>query len=250
MDNALTPQSIRTYFNFPFRSPDWLNRFLIGVALFFIAGYAAEIMRRTASGQAPDLPEWNDWGRLLLNGLRMIALQWIFLLPGIIVMFGGFMLYFFGIFASIFAAEQSEAAASLTMLLVFLVFMLSIPVSTLLFALGAVPLPAATVHMVVEERFSAGFQFSAWSKVLRANGWGYFVAWVGTAGLMTILYVAFMLIYSTLILCFLLPVVIAPIGFYLAIVSAALFGEAYHAGQQTGLPATTEPAPAAPEGSE
>jgi hypothetical protein len=255
MDKAVPNSPIRTYFNFPFRAPGWFNRFLPGAAfifagfffpilpLFFVAGYAAEIMRRVAGGQEPEMPEWEDWGRLFLDGFRIFVLQFVYLLPAMIVAFGAWLLYLAGFIAMAALNGQQGAATGVFMFLLFSIFMLSIPVSTLLFVLGAVPLPVAVVNMLVGGRFSAGFQLCKFVRMLRSNAWGFFIAWVAVAGLALFIYMAFMMIYTTLILCCLLPFVVAPLGFYLSTVGAALFADAYRA----GLPAAEEPAPAAPE---
>jgi hypothetical protein len=56
---------------------------------------------------------------------------------------------------------------------------------------------------------------------------GYFVGWVVILGLTTILYYALTLAYTTVILCFIIPLLMAPAGFYLSLISAALFGQTY-----------------------
>jgi hypothetical protein len=47
------------------------------------------------------------------------------------------------------------------------------------------------------------------------------------AGLMAMLYLAIMLAYYTIILCCLIPFLLAPTSFYLLLVGAALFGQIY-----------------------
>jgi hypothetical protein len=46
-------------------------------------------------------------------------------------------------------------------------------------------------------------------------------------GLAAILYYALTLAYITVILCFVIPLLMAPAGFYLSLISAALFGQTY-----------------------
>ncbi len=47
------------------------------------------------------------------------------------------------------------------------------------------------------------------------------------AGLMGILYFASMLAYYSIVLCCFIPILMAPIGFYVSLVGAALFGHIY-----------------------
>jgi hypothetical protein len=71
------------------------------------------------------------------------------------------------------------------------------------------------------------FAVRQWWRILKADRLGYFIAWVIVAGLMGVLYLGVMLGYYTLVLCFLIPFVVAPVGLYVALVGAALFGGTY-----------------------
>jgi len=51
------------------------------------------------------------------------------------------------------------------------------------------------------------------------------------AGLIGMVYIGFMLAYSTLVLCCLLPILMAPFGLYITLVGSALFGQTYHDSQ-------------------
>jgi hypothetical protein len=56
---------------------------------------------------------------------------------------------------------------------------------------------------------------------------GYFIAWVIVAGLAVTLYWAVLPLYFTFIFSFLVFTVLIPLYFYLLLVSAAVFGQAY-----------------------
>ena len=63
-----------------------------------------------------------------------------------------------------------------------------------------------------------------WWQILKADKLGYFVAWVIVTGPGAVLYTGSMLLYSTMILCVLVPFMVAPTGFYVGLVGAVLFG--------------------------
>ena len=91
-------------FTFVFEDEDWIVKVLIGAAillvgiLFFwvllvplilafllLAGYGAEITRRVIRGDAQTLPEWNDWGALITDGLKVFVIVVVYALPFIII---------------------------------------------------------------------------------------------------------------------------------------------------------------------
>lgn len=243
--NELTTQSIKELLRFPFRGPQWQNRFLIGLALtlagfivpiapaIFQMGYVARLMRKSIRGEALELPAWDDWGKMGLDGLRVFGVSLIYLLPSYVVMFGGMAVYFAGFF-SIFpivamSDQTSEIAVAMPLLMFALmgIMFLSMFVGYLLMFLGVIPLPVAMARAVEQEKFTAGFQIKEITKLLWRNKSGYFIAWVILAGLFAIFYVGYMMLYLTLILAWAMFIVVIPFVFYLMLVSAALFGQTY-----------------------
>jgi hypothetical protein len=263
MSETVTIPSLKTLFHFPFQGPKWQNSFIVGsvltfgsfiipiIPLIFVAGYSLQIMRQAIQGEELEMPAWNDWGKLASDGLRMIGVGFIYLLPGFVVLFGGIGLYLAGSFTLPFmtAFSQGNSAPSAIFPLLFLFLMailfLSLLVGLVLYALGAVPLPAATAHFVAKDHFGAAFHLREWWPLLRVNKLGYLIAFVVVFGLYFILSFVLMIAYYTFILCFLIPFLAAPIGFYLALISAALFGQTYRESQDLLAPAGPEPEPAA-----
>jgi hypothetical protein len=66
--------------------------------------------------------------------------------------------------------------------------------------------------------------------VARADKWGYLAAWVIMLGLWGLMTILIMVVYSTLILCAILPFVTAPLSLYMLLVGAAAFGQVYRDG--------------------
>lgn len=237
--------SLKALFRFPFQGPQWQSRFVIGSALMlvstfipivpsiFVSGYVLRVMRQAVGGQAPTLPEWDDWGGLIRDGLCTFAIGLVYFLPALLIFVVGTVLYFASALYLPFTmgpgANEADFLASF-MLLTFgsmAVMFLSMALGTLFAILGAVALPMATAHFVAEDRLGAAFRIRQWWPILKADKLGYFIAWVIVAGLGAVLYTASILLYSTMVLCVLLPFLVAPVGLYVALVGAALFGGAY-----------------------
>lgn len=73
-------------------NPGWGSKFLIGGLLFFIPilhlfslGYLLQYVRGIRKDMDLDLPEWTEWDRLFLDGLRMFVVWFFFFLLPILV---------------------------------------------------------------------------------------------------------------------------------------------------------------------
>jgi hypothetical protein len=247
MNDTIGTSSLKALFKFPFQGSNWKNSFIIGTALtfanfvlpivpvLFVSGYTLRVMRQAIEGQEPTLPAWDDWGKLVTDGLRMALVSLVYLLPAGLVFIGGWGLYMITSFAmplllSDGGSGQGSSAFGLAMLAMFgsfAIMMISMFLGSLLLVLGAIPLPVATSHFVAQDKVGAAFHVREWWPILRANKLGYFVSWVVVMGLFAILYYAVSLAYTTVILCFVIPLLMAPIGFYLSLIGAALFGQTY-----------------------
>jgi hypothetical protein len=230
--------ALKPVLRFPFQGPDWQSRFLIGSALLlagwfipivpaiFVFGYALEVLRRTLMGEEPSLLPWQDWGRLFVDGLRAFVVNLVYLLPGSLIYFGGLGLYLVGSLVLILAMEREAWGLGLFFAL-FIVFMIALFLGSLLIFLGVIPLPAATAHFVAEDRLASAFHIRRWWSILKDRRWEYLIAWIVVGGLALAFYFVMYLLYYTVCLCWLAPIATAPAAFYLMLVSAVLFGQAY-----------------------
>ncbi|NJN99342.1 MAG: DUF4013 domain-containing protein [Anaerolineales bacterium] len=92
--NTVTTDNLQALAKFPFTDPRWKNKFLIGsllhlagyaiplIPLIFVYGYCAQIMRQIiVEKRDPYMPEWEDWGKFLQDGLKLTGVGLIYSLP-------------------------------------------------------------------------------------------------------------------------------------------------------------------------
>jgi hypothetical protein len=80
-------------FSFPFQDDDWIKKFVLTVVISFIPvigqlallGWMVELTRRVIRGDATPLPDWADFGGILLLGLKMFVIGFVYSLPLILL---------------------------------------------------------------------------------------------------------------------------------------------------------------------
>ncbi|HKY83281.1 MAG TPA: DUF4013 domain-containing protein [Anaerolineales bacterium] len=252
MDRPSAISSLKPYFRFPLKGEQVANRFIIGSGLLlasfivpilpalFVAGYGVQVMRRVTAGEPPTMRAWQDWGALLSDGFRAWVISLVFFLPGVIVLVGGYAVYFAS-FLSMSSASgyESDAGIVLPFLIGVASMFIGLGLSTLLFVVASILFPAALAHFAAEDRFAAAFQIGTWWRVLRSNLLGFLIAWIIVVGLMGVIYFVSLSAYFTLVLICLLPILLLPAYFYLMLVGASLFGEVYAEGKARALQAAS-----------
>ncbi len=244
MDMTFSTSGLKSLFRYPFQGKEW-GRKLLYLSLFWLAGYfipiipwllaggyMAVIIRQVAAGELPeDLPEWQDWNRLLMDGLRMMGAALIFFLPLAALFAFAFSFYMGGMFAGIGLGESGDDfLAGLAMFSSITVLFCSIALGIFAsLALGIAYSPALT-HMVVKEKFSAIFAVREWLRVVRANLGGYLIALLIIWGLAFIMQMLAQLIMYSIILCIALPVLMFVGSPYMSVISAVLLGQVYKEG--------------------
>ena len=233
-------------FAFPFKDPEWVKKIAIGFGLslavfivpivptLIIAGYGKRIMQRIIIENGdPYLPEWEDWGRLLSDGLKLWGAGIIYSLPVLLLLmiFLGMMMIsllsplFFIRSNGTFAPEATFtffAGIALSILFLFLLTILS-------FAINLFQAPATT-HVVAKDRFSAAFQVKEWWPILK-KGLGAFVVAIlmimvfSWAGMMAI-----QILNLTIILIVLYPFLLGFFMFFTLLYSYTFNALAYREG--------------------
>lgn len=147
---------IEAALTYPMESEDWLKTVAIGgvmlifsfliVPMFVAYGYVARAIRANLDGE-PEPPTFGDWGTLIVDGVKVWVVGFLYMLIPLIVM----VLTVGTFFVAVLTGSEAGAAAGfgtliLGMLLTF--------VLVLVFGYFAV---VAIVNMVSEDEFGAAF---------------------------------------------------------------------------------------------
>lgn len=258
MNLSISMQSLKNIVRFPLQDPKWQNKLLIGsllgLANFVIPivpglplmGYLARVLRGgMRNDDASRLPEWDDWGDLFMDGLRVFGVTFITMLPSFVVMFIGWSVYMAGTFSmSSNRYSYGNGEAMLPFFASFVFFFLAMAVGMALSLAALIVMPPAVAHVVVKRRFSAFFEVSQWWGILRANFLGFVVALGAFFAVYMVVMFVTQILYMTIIFCCLIPFVLLPLGFYCGIILYRLIGQAYGEVAPADAAIGTAPAPA------
>jgi hypothetical protein len=100
----------------------------------------------------------------------------------------------------------------------------------LLVLIIGVLMPAMIGHVVAKDDISAAFRIGEWWKILRANISGFMITYLLVFGLFTALNIVSQLLYMTVILCCIIPILFIPAILYIMTITSVLFGQAYREG--------------------
>jgi hypothetical protein len=248
MASTASLEGIKKAVFFPFLGEKWGVKVLIGSALTFgsfliipaipVFGYFGQIMKRIiVQDEDPELPEWNDWGVLFLDGTKLLGATLIYLLPALILAIGGYALFMLLDLSLAFSASAVNPYSSNPPILPMLgsVFGMfgGLGVMMLGFVLAFVTLiviPPALGNMLAKGNFEAAFRFKEWWSVFKANLSGYILAVALALGLSYLLYMLALILYATIVLCCLLPFALAFIAFIAGAVGFSVYAVAYRDG--------------------
>jgi hypothetical protein len=243
LSQSYSSDDIKTLFTFPFEDPEWVNKFLIGslvafsafiiplLPYFLLYGYMAEVMRRAINHNELSLPAWDDWGKLFTDGLKLFGAIFVWMLPVMLLFFVGFFVFFFGLGLAGATTEGSESAAAALSIGGMIGMFIFFGLMTLFgMAIGFL-FPVVMGHVVATNEFGAAFRIREWWAIFRANLGGFLMAFVLLFALSMALSFALSLLYFTIILCCIIPFLMAPVTLYLVVIQGAVFGQAYRQGR-------------------
>jgi hypothetical protein len=199
--------------SFPFRNASSVQRLLIlcavGLAGFlvpilpglFVSGYMMGILREAVRDGRVEMPAWKEPERLLKDGFFATLIQLVYMAPGLLVLMGGFLLYFTAILFSIPLADSRDGAMPGIFLLGIIFFFVSLALGPCLMMAGAVPLPIALARYADEGRFQAAFHLRQIARALKANPLGYLGAWLVCLGILSLCYAAYYILYLSIVFC-------------------------------------------------
>ncbi len=242
---------LKEIFLFPVKDAEARKHFLIGclvslaalvipvVPYLFLLGYAMIIARQVFNNESPRMVAWDNWSELFKDGAKVFGIRMIYALPMIIL----FAPLFLGSFAMPFMMDGSNGSEVSPFFLVFMVIFagsmcLLIPLSIAI----AVIVPAAELHAIDKNDFSAGFRIREWWAIFRANMGGFLAAFGIYYAASIVMGLVFQLLMVTLVLACLLPILIPALTTYMALIMYVTIAQAYRDGK--AKLALTELAPA------
>ena len=163
-------------FTYVFDDPRWLQKILIGglfylagfliVGWFFIFGYVARVARNIVAGVAIPLPEWEDLGGFFNEGLRLVGVLLVYVIPPT-VLFVSIMIP-----AGILGELDNQGLQALGSGIAGCISCLFVP---LVLAMTFF-MPASLLFAAMEQRFGAAFEFGRLWAFIRPNIGNYLLA--------------------------------------------------------------------------
>lgn len=214
-------------FSFITADEDWVKKLAIGsvialvglitfgLALIPLAGWVLAVTRRVKEGTEPTLPEWTDFGQLVMDGLKMIAISIVWTLP--IIILSGCVALISALVGS--GQGNSDAIPAVANLLLSC---FSVPYGLLV----SVFLPAAYGHLAATDNFGQAINPAVAYKVLRENVGGYVITAVVWVFLVPIIE------SIGLLICL---IGVFPAIAYTSAVMGHLMGQAYKGAEEAGF---------------
>jgi len=209
-------------FSYVFEDTDWVKKVLIAAVLLIIpiigwlivAGWMIEITRRVIRNETPFLPEWNDFGKFIVDGLLITVISMIYSIPSIIL---NVIIQPISMFMQNSTQDGSGESNAIIIGLSIVLICLGcvVFIYSLIISIG---LPAAYANFAVKGSFGAAFNFGEVIGLIRAAPGAYLITFLGSI-------VASFIGALGLIACFI--GVLATMA-YATVVQAHLWGQAYN----------------------
>jgi hypothetical protein len=208
-------------FGYAFEDDQWITKILIAAAIllggivlgifvipaflaaFLLSGYGVEITRRVINRNPQVLPDWDNWGDLIIDGLKVWVIGIVYALPMILVSMC------LGIPGAALSQDAPGWSSFFSSVAGCLNFLWSIVVLILT--------PAAIAFFVVNDDLGAAFRFGDVFNFVRDNFANYLIVLVMS-------WVTGIIASLGFLFCFLPGLVTAPYAIW---VMNHLYGEAY-----------------------
>jgi hypothetical protein len=160
-------------------SQDWKKVIILGILtiisilvipVFLVMGYFFRILKSSIAG-FDELPDFDEWGEMFIDGLKIFVVQFVYLLIPLIVIF-------IGAWASIASISVTEAGNLTNPTLVFGLIggtaIIGIILAILFELIGSI----AVANMALNDsEFGAAFRFSEILEKISMIGWGKYIVW-------------------------------------------------------------------------
>jgi hypothetical protein len=157
-------------FRFVKDDSQWLSKLLIGVLMsvlsflilpaLILQGYVVKIIRHVMGGDGDNLPEWDDYGKLLKDGFFVTVAELVYTLPFIILMIVGFA-------ATGGMAAMADRGSDLAGLMASGVGLVMFCLSILFVAVLLFLMPAIMIQYAIKDDFGALFRFGEVFDIVR-----------------------------------------------------------------------------------
>jgi hypothetical protein len=236
MEKSFNTLGIQKLLGFPFQDKKGVSKFLIAalflifsgfvVPALFLIGWFMRIAKNVmVTKTLGDLPEWDEWGHMILDGLKLVAVVLIYYLPAMVLFPISLALGFIPVVGWISGGILSWLTYLVTVALTIFV----IP---------------AILNMIDKGNFGAAFHFKEWWENFKVNFAGYLVVYLIVAGVYALLALILGVVFSTVILLCLVPVVIVLVVLYIGMISYAVLGQVWVEGQEKLAAAQVSTVPA------
>ena len=162
-------------FTFMFEDSDWVIKLVVGALILLVSGvfsiflvgflgfvlltgYMAAIVRHVARGEELPLPQWENFGDLFVDGLRVGIATFVWSLPALVLAVPIFI-------TSLLAVDGSDAVAAVVTLILLVCGCLLLLYSLFL----AVVSPVIILRVAEEQRLSAAFEVGTILGLVRSS---------------------------------------------------------------------------------
>lgn len=157
---------------------EWLKKVGVGAIVgaipivnFAVFGYQAEVARNVAARVERPLPEWHDFGKFFVNGLRIVGAMFFYLLPVILLTLCASLSMFFLVEPTSQPAGSSTPPPPEFFLIFGLMFACIMPYTIFLNIIW----PLFTIQNAREEKFGVNFRFSEMWQLIRRQPGNYII---------------------------------------------------------------------------
>lgn len=205
-------------FKFVFEDPSWGSKIIIGALLylgsflifpiFFIIGYAVEVVQNVANGREPALPEWDDWGEKFRKGFMLSLVFFVYFLPIFLLM----ILVFLMAFVAEILGDSDVVGMIIGLSSVFIngaIMLYSLFISAVV--------PAIYIRYAVTEEFGQAFKLREIFNFIKENLGLYLIVFL----------LGFAINYAAGLGMFACCIGVFFTGFYALLVNSHLYGQLY-----------------------
>jgi hypothetical protein len=222
---------------FPFKDERWVGKFVVGgvlafcgriIPLFFIpiSGYTVRVIRHTLKDGTPSLPDWDDWGDLILSGLKAWLIFLVYSLPLLIAIFCAYGGIFGGV-AAFFIGAAEESAWALGGIFLAMVGFFAFGIVMIVMFPTFFFIPLALTRLAAYDSLGRAFQFGEIWREVKAGFSRYLLAFVVYLAVSMAASLAVSFLRYTVCLACLYPFALGFALVYSGVMQGTLYGLAY-----------------------